>query len=232
MAKDNYWYPRDIDERAAWHANWNAQLPNFTAKYNIAADKMTQAAADNDWIQYWVAARHTADAIGEQLTKFFNTIATGDEADEPPKAINFALPPDPPAQVAPGIKARTQEIANHIKGNMAYAEADGELLGIVGDKQEPQTAEFLTADFTLRTLANYNLEATFSRNGKDAARFEIRHKGGNWQLATILTSSPGTFDVAPAAPGAAEQIEVRAILVENNQPVGNYSTIHVALIAP
>jgi hypothetical protein len=177
-------------------------------------------------------SRHAADALDQQLTKYFNTIATGSETEQPPDPIKFELPGGAPGEVAPGIKARTQEIANHIKNHMAYSEADGELLGIVADEEEAPAVETLNAEFDLRTLAGFALEATFSKQGMDAIRFEARRKGGNWQLAAVLVSSPGAFTVEPTAPGTAEQIEIRAVLLRKNQPVGNYSNIHVALVAP
>ncbi|MDQ3798454.1 MAG: hypothetical protein M3384_03295 [Acidobacteriota bacterium] len=45
-------------------------------------------------------------------------------------------------------------------------------------------------------------------------------------------SSPGTFTIEPTAPGTAEQIEARAMLLRKNQPVGNYSNIYVVHVAP
>lgn len=81
MAGD--WYPRNMDGLAAWHANWAAQLPGLAAKYGISAPVLTQVAADNDWIQYWVQARHKADNLKQQLTKYFNNIAGNDETVEP-----------------------------------------------------------------------------------------------------------------------------------------------------
>jgi hypothetical protein len=232
MAKNDYWYPRGMNERAAWHANWVIQLEPVIDKYNIAPAKLTQATADNEWMQYWVQARHVADALSEQLSKYFNAIATGNQNEAPPETVKFELPGGVPADVPPGIRARAQELAAHIKGHMNYSEADGELLGIVGDKQAEPALELLTAEFTLRTLANFGLEASFSKQGMDGIRFETRRKGGNWQMAAVLMSSPGTFSVEPTTPAVAEQIEVRAVLLRKNQPVGNYSTIHVALIAP
>lgn len=232
MSKDNYWYPRDMDEKAAWHANWNAQLPSVATKYNIAAATLAEVAADDAWIQYWVQSRHAADALDQQLTKYFNTIATGEETEQPPDPIKFELPGGAPGEVAPGIKARTRTLANHIKNHMAYSEADGELLGIVADEEAAPAVEMLDAEFELRTLAGFALEAKFPKKGMDAMRFETRRKGGNWQPSAVLVSSPGTFTVEPTAPATAEQIEVRAVLLRKNQPAGNYSTIHVALIAP
>jgi hypothetical protein len=58
----------------------------------------------------------------------------------------------------------------------------------------------MSPETSLRTLANFQLEATFKKLGMDALRFEFRYKGGNWQTAAVLLSSPGTFAVAPQTP--------------------------------
>jgi len=65
-------YPQSMDARAAWHANFIVQLLALASKYGITAGVTDQAGLDNDWMQYWVQARHDFDAISQQLTKYFN----------------------------------------------------------------------------------------------------------------------------------------------------------------
>lgn len=62
-------------------------------------------------------------------------------------------------------------------------------------------------------------------------RLEYRHKGGNWQLATIALSSPVVYNITPQAVNAAEQIEIRAIYMEKNAITGQYSPSHTVIIA-
>jgi hypothetical protein len=221
-----------MDSRALWHANFAAQIAALAAKYNISAAVLTQIAADNAWIQYWVQARHDADNLKQQLTKYFNEISGSDPTLDPPAPIVFQLQGAAPAEVPPGIEYRTREIARQIKGMANYASADGELLGIVGGKETGGDLTNLTPEFTLRTLANFELEATFKKQGMDALKFEVRHKGGNWQMGAFLLTSPGTFAVVPAVANTAEQVEVRAIFLQKNNPVGNFSDAKPAFIAP
>lgn len=229
-------YPSSRDGRAAWHANFAAQLPGALAtKYNIVAGTLAQVAADNAWMQYWVQARNDADALRQQLTQYFNIIAGRDDSLPAPAPINFALAPGSPAEVPPGIEERVREIARQIKGHISYSKADGELLGIIA----PETSEIplgpgveVSPTFTLQTLAAFELQATFSKQGNSAVKFQYRHKGGNWLPAGVLLNSPGTFAVAPAVPGVAEQIEVRAIFLLGNEEVGVYSDAKPAFIAP
>jgi hypothetical protein len=226
------WYPQNIDARMMWHQNFQAQLLNFAAKYNIDVATTTSATHDSLWMDAFVGLRDTADMFGQQLVKYFNDIAGNDTSLPAPMLPSGPTVPVLPNMPAPGIEARTREIARQIKGHMSYAAADGEALGIVGSGNVPPDPALMKPTFTLRTLANFELAATFRKQGMDAVRFEIRHKGGNWIQSAFLLTSPGTFAVAPATPGTSEQIEVRAIFVEKNSDFGNFSDIVTAFIAP
>ena len=226
------YYPTNMDALAAWWANFIIQLTALAAKYGIDGTTVGDATKDNDWIQYWVQARHDADNLSQQLTKYFNSISGNDETLEPPAPINWVLQGGVPNERPPGIEFRVRKIARDIKNSMVYAVADGELLGIVSPPPAPLNFAGMTPEFTLETLVNFELKASFRKNGMDALKFEFRHKGGNWLPAGFLVTSPGTFAVMPTTPGTAEQIEVRAFYILKNDVVGNVSDTKTALIAP
>ena len=226
------YYPSNMDALAAWWANFYVQLVALATKYGIDASAVGQAEKDNLWIQYWVQARHDADNLSQQLTKYFNAISGNDETLEPPAAINWVLAGSSPQEQPPGIEFRTRKIARDIKNSMVYAVADGELLGIVGASALPPNFAGMTPEFTLETLVNFELKASFRKNGMDALKFEFRHKGGNWMPAGFLVTSPGTFAVMPTTPGTAEQVEIRAFYILKNEIVGQVSDTKTALIAP
>ncbi|MCW5959312.1 MAG: hypothetical protein KIS76_04065 [Pyrinomonadaceae bacterium] len=75
-----------------------------------------------------------------------------------------------------------------------------------------------------QTMPNDNMEVDFRRS--DAVRVEFKKKGGTWTPGAILTSSPGTFSIIPESPGDAENLEIRAIFLQKNQPFGDYSPIY------
>ena len=193
-------YPQNIDALAAWFANFTIQFAALAAKYGLSAS-VSAVQKDNLWIQYWVPARHEADNQKQGLTKFFNAIAGNDPTLAPPSSINWSLPPAPPSDVAPGIEFRVRQLARDIKGSTKYSEADGELLGIVSPEKGDENLDQLTTEFTLRTLANFELQATFRKRGMDALKFQFRHKGGDWRSAGFLITSPGTLAIPPTTPG-------------------------------
>lgn len=225
--------PQNWAALAVWLANFSFQLQGLALKYNVPESKVTQIGLDNTWVQYWVEARNSAKQQEKQLSDYFTEIVRGDLGAPQPTQPIWELPSNPPPFVSPGINKRIREIAASIKAQKSiYTRADGELLGIV----TPEEAGFNEMEFTpevrLRSLSNYAVEADFRKYGLDALRIEYRHKNGNWQLAAILTSSPGVFNVVPTTFGNAEQIEVRAVFVVKNQIFGNYSPSYTIVIQP
>lgn len=234
MAGEDY-YPRKKEELPEWYQNFYAQLQILAGKYSIDGATVDEIKTDKNWIVYWVPAMQEIEQQVDALTSedgYFNTILKQPEGTPSPSPVAIALPAGVPAEILPGARARVRDIANFIKGNPVYVKSDGELLGIVTTAPEPLNPNTLVADCKLRTVVGFGLEATFSKQSQDGMRFEVRHKGGDWQFVTVLTSSPGTIVITPTTPGEAEQVEIRCILIKKNQMVGNYSDIKTALIAP
>lgn len=225
--------PRNPAAFAVWFANFMVQLPTLATKYGVAAAKITELGKDNDWVQYWVEARVAAEAQKKQLSDYWTAIIKGNLGAPALSEPTWALPADPPPGVPPGVYQRIREIANFIKSQKSvYTRADGELLGIVTAEEAGLNPEDFTVEVKFGSLYNYNLEADFRKFGLDAIRIEFRYKDGNWQLAAILTSSPGVFNIVPQVAGQAEQIELRAIGIKDNAPFGNYTPIFTEVIKP
>lgn len=230
MASD--WYPTKIELLPEWHTNYALHLPTLQAKYGITNQQIQDAEDDKDWIVYWVNALISIQQQLDQIEQFFQQIWKLPKGSPQPLVPAVALPPDAPAVVFVGVRSRTREIAKFIKGNPGYAKADGELLGIVTATSLPPNFGQLIADFKVRTLANFDVEIVFKKQGADGIRIEFRYKGGEWIYLTTLTSSPGVVHINPQVAGVAEQLEMRGIMIEKNQPVGNFSDTKTAFIAP
>ena len=226
------YYPAAMTARAAWHQNFENILTTLATKYNILAAQVTAHSADNAWIQYWSQARFEADVFREQLTKYCNSIGGTDPSLDTPTTPNFTSFGTVPAEVPPGIDFRVRELARHIKGHSKYAVADGELLGIVSSASGSNDLTEAAPTIKLRTLTNFQLEASFKKNGADGLRLEFRHADGPWQHAAVLLSSPGQFAIAPSVAGKAEQVEVRGVFVKKNADVGNFSDTVNGFVAP
>lgn len=226
--------PQNRDAFVVWFANFMLNLPALAAKYGISADKVTALTADNEWAQYWIPARNTAKQQDKQLSDYLTDTLKGDLGDPAIDKPTWALPVGSPSNVPPGIIKRLREVINEIKAQKSvFTQSDGELLDILTAEEAGKTAADFTAElYNLRSTANYNVEASFRKLGMDAVRVEVRHKGGNWMNVAFLTKSPGVFNVNPQTVGDAEQIELRAVFIKDNQPYGNYSPIYTITVAP
>lgn len=229
------YYPQSMDARMAWHAVFIDQLLNhgFAAKYSITFPTTTALQAISAWFNYWVPLRHSLDAYSQQVTGYFNTIAGSDENADPPSQPTFAAPEEIPDDPAPGIEKFTRDIVKQIKNSTIYAPADGEAMGIESPEPTPFNPAELRPTFKAVTREAFEIGVTFKKQGMSAVRFEFRYKGGlSWMPAGVLLSSPGAFSIAPQTPGQPEQIELRAIYMQGNNNIGQWSDIVPVLIAP
>lgn len=217
-----------------WLKNFVEQLNGALAtKYDVPAAAMTQLAADETFVIYWVNAKNTAKNQEKQLNDFVDAVVNGNLGAPAEANPDWALVTPQPTVVPPGIKKRIREIVAGIKAQKSiYTEADGELLGIIAPGDGTDFGDITPEIVNVEPLANYGVELDFRKFGLTALRVEFRHKGGNWQLAAFLTKSPGVFNIVPQTPGEAEQIEIRAIGVENNENTGNYTPTYTVVIAP
>jgi hypothetical protein len=223
--------PSNWSAFAEWTANFATQFNVLASKYNLAGE-VAQVEKDNNWVQYWVQAKYNAKQQEKQLSDFVDAIANGETGDPQPTEPAWSLPPNPPGNIAAGLKKRLRSLARQIKANPLYTTADGELLGIIGPDETALSPDDTAPELRLRSLANYAVEVDFRKLGTDALRVEIRHFSGQWILAAILTTSPGVFNVVPASGGGAELLEVRAVFLIKNQPFGNYSPTYNVTLQP
>lgn len=219
-------------EFSAWFENFTSQLTVLGTKYSVSAETLAACEADNDWVQYWIHAKTTARALEKQLTLYIDDVANGKMGKQALNDPTWSLGDAPPAAVPPGIKQRIRQIVRQIKAHPKYSSVDGELLGVIGANLSKTPLNQLQPKLQIRSMQNYKLVIKYRRDKMEAICIETRQKGGNWQMATVLTSSPGTISVTPLAPEEVEKIEVRARFQQKNQLVGNYSPIYSPIIEP
>jgi len=231
MSKD--FIPQNWAAFAAWSDNFATHLPSLAAKYGISAATLAQVQKDNDWVQFWIPMKLSGKQQLKQLEEFVKQVSNGELNAPALSDPAWELAADAPAGVKTGVKKRFREVAGFMKSQKSvYSEADGDLLGIVSAEESNLSPDGFTPDVKFHSMPNFALEAEFRKYGLDALRVEFRHKGGEWQLAATLTSSPGVFNINPTTAGITEQIELRCVFIVKNQPYGNYSPIYTAIIQP
>lgn len=230
-------YPSGMDGKAIWHKTFAANLPGLAAKYNITPAQLAAVAADNAWIQFWVAQRSAAATFASQLAAYFNSLSGNDPSLDPPVTPAFTLPV-PPAEVPPGIEFRSREIARHIKGHSSYAEPDGTLLGIIGEFSGTlSTSSSIKPKIqTAAASSNYGFTVSVSMRGKsDAWQVWASLAGENkWQNIATATGRSATVAYTPLDQDnkVPYQLHIRVQLRRSNRDYGEVSSIAPVTVNP
>jgi len=219
------WYPSAMDALSAWWANFLLRLPDFEGKYPILSTRKAELNAAGEWIQYWVAARHSFDETSKQLSKYFGTIAGNDPGADPPAPINTALPPGKPAEVPPGIESMIREVRREVVGLSNYAEADGEAMGFEATAQTPLNPNDVKPTIDVFGAANNSHFSVVVTGRGDATMWDvyILRKGGNWTKQETCSGKSADITITLTTPGDAEQIQVRVQLRKSNADYGQPS---------
>ena len=234
MALD--FYPGSMESRATWHSKFAVNVVGLAAKYNITAGQLTAITNDNTWIQFWVALRFTAATFASQLAAYFNSISGNDPSLDPPATPTFELTPGiPPDEVPPGIEFRVREIARHIKGHSSYAEADGELLKIIGDSGVGSQSAPKPTIQTFAASSNFEFSVVVSLRGNSDAWQVWGAPAGTNNWSIIATATGKSADVTWSPQGenpAPEMLHVRVQLRRSNQDYGEVSDISQVTVNP
>jgi len=229
-------YPHNMEGKAVWHANLAANIGGLAAKYNITVGQLASIAADNTWMQYWVAKRLAAATFASQLSAYFNSIAGNDPSLDPPEMPLFEQN-DGPTAVPPGIEFRVREIARHIKGHSSYAEADGTLLQIIGESgggqgigqvQQPSIQCF-------PALSNYDFAIVVTGRGS-ADSWQVQATVAStfdWQVIATATGKSANIHWMPKGEiPAPVTLLIRVQLRKNNADYGEVSAIVQVTLTP
>ena len=230
-------YPTNMEGKAIWHANFAANINAFATKYNLTAAQVDSIGTDNDWIQFWVAIRFTAATWASQLSAYFSSISGSDPTLDPPQIPGDLDLAGSPPEVPPGIEFRVREIARHIKGHSSYAEADGALLGIIGESGGGQGVGTVIKP-TIQTFAassKYEFSVVVSlRGSSDSWQVWASLAGAqNWSIIATATGKSADVTWPPIGEDAAPaMLNVRVQLRRNNQDYGEVSDISQVTVNP
>ena len=230
-------YPGNMESTATWHASFAANVGKFAAKYNITPAQLASVAADNAWVQYWVARRYAAAIFASQLASYYNSISGNDTSLDPPLTPAFELTGQPD-EVPPGIEFRARELARHIRGHSVYSEADGTMLGIIGEGGGGYGLNGVIKP-TIKTVAAAS-KYLFTVN------VNMRGVSDSWQVWATVVGENKWHNLATATGRSAEiayapadqdnkvpyQLQIRVQLRRSNKDYGQVSQISAVTVNP
>jgi hypothetical protein len=227
MIPSKNWFPGSMQERAAWFQNFATQFAAIAAALGFLPADVATVQDDNSVIQFLADAQMQFEAWADAFRQYRILItegAIGVPTPDFPDNLAFALP----NVVATGIYQRLIELVDRIRAATAYTDEIGALLGIIPSTSGPgsniPTTELKPVIKVSQSLGDYKFDVNVTRLGQEAFKIQIQRSGeSTWTDAAFATKNPCHVTATPTTPGQPERILVRAILLADNEPVGEPS---------
>lgn len=224
MIPSRKWFPSSLQDRAAWYLNFNNQLQVVGASLGMTAADLTAITNDNNVIQFLATTTVALDAYADAVRQYRIVITEHDVGDPTP-----VFPADPafalPIVIPTGAFERLDDRVKRIRTAPAYTPEIGALLGIIPSSSPSAPVGDLKPVIKLsESFGDYKFSVNVTRMGTTAYKVQIQRKDSiTWEDAAFATNNPVDVTVTPTTSGIPERILVRAILLKNNEPVGEPS---------
>ena len=230
----NYrWFPRNLAERAAWFMNFAIQFAKVALSLGFTAADITSVQDDNDVMQF-LADTDVQLAAFEKAVRQYRILITesADGSDTPafPDNPDFALP----KVIEAGMFERLDKLRTQIMAANNYTAETGALLGILPSPTDKPAPDSLKPVATVSNIVeNYTFTVHATRMGMPGYKVQIRRTGSEtWTDAAFSMTADVVVHITPTAEGQSERLQVRVILLKNNEPVGEPSDAVYVTVNP
>ena len=209
-------------------------LPQYLKDVGATGADLTAVSQDRANLAQGLTNQDVIAADGKASTAIKNIIFDGDPHTKVSDYPSFGISPLPFPDVPGGCLSRYRMLKAHLKSSAGYTKEIGLALGFETTETGAISLDGLTGAAVLKDLGNYQYEAAFRKMGATGMQFQERLKGTEkWADTKTAVSSPIVITVAaPAAEGAAVQIEVRCRPMKGNDLVGSWSPIYPLTVNP
>ncbi len=227
MANDSDWYPPTRAGQRLMFQNVDVKIDSYKGKYSLSNDYLDKVhAACLTFIEGYDKLEQNR-ATAKQMTSWFENILTGEPAGEPASNPPGFQTVNLPAGAFIGIEDVFRELMGFFKANPVYDKADGENLMIVATQADSKdladVAPVLKLDATIGNLVTVE----WVKSGFTALELQYRKAGTDmWQAADKSTEKIIEFAPPITTPGVPEKFEFRAVFLQKNVRVGEWSAIY------
>lgn len=220
------WLANDRAGRLVQAKNIAAKAPNYTTELNLTPAWISRMQLNAEVYETvfdsLAQIRATVKEMGDWAEEMYESKENEDPAPRVPSYQTITLP----AGALRGLDKTLRDFAEYAKDQSGYTEAIGLDLMIYKHPVEKPAPETLVPSFDLKFSGNFALTADFKKQGQDALQFEYQSAGeSTWQKFVALRS-PFTFQITPKTAGTPEKGYVRAIFMDGNETVGQYSPLY------
>ena len=224
MIPNPKWFPRSLQERAAWYAQFTTQVLILATSLGLTGDDTDPIVEDNGVMSFMATATVTSDAYIDAIRNYRRVITEGDIGDPTPgfpAGIALTLP----SVIPTGLFERLDDLVKRIRVAPAYTEETGALLGITpsGSLHIPigDVPPVITASVDPGNI----VEVKFVKGQSDGIYIETNVDGGGWTFKEKAIKSPAVFDVEANPADTPRGVQIRARFLDGNAPVGDWCDI-------
>jgi len=224
MIPSRLWFPTNFAARADWYKNFAEQFAVLAAGLGFTPADVTAVENDNEVMQFLAGVVVEMKAYEDAVRQYRIIITESDVGQMTPM-----FPANPamtlPTVIPTGIFERLIKLVDRIRLAATYTNEIGAMLGILPSQPAPPDPNTMQPTIKAAALfTSYKFDANVTRMGMKGFKVQIRRMDSEvWTDAGFGTSSPLEITVAPTTPGQPERLQVRAILLKNNEPVGQPS---------
>lgn len=221
MTPNKTYIPAALQERAAWFQIFADGFTQVGTTLGFLPADVTQVLNDNEDYQFCASSALTIAAYSKAARQYRLTVTEGNVGDPAPQfPTNPSL--NPPNQVPTGIWERLDELVKRIRVAPAYTPEIGALLGIIpASPARPPVSELKPTVTVSEAVDPYSFTMKATRFGLSAYKVQIQRNGsGNWVDNGFAQNNPHTVTISPTTAGQPERVLVRAVLMQNSEPVG------------
>lgn len=224
----NHYYPRRLQERGPWHANFAAQAAATGAAYGLSPADVAQIQTDAANVRLIVQWSEAVDAFAQAVTAYRESLLHGDRNKPAP------APPVAPAALSLGVGSmlgiveRTRRFIRVVKSSQGYTRAVGESYGIV----PPERAKPGTPRVSAEAFPGTRVRLRLFKAGYTLFAIDSRRGGGDWEQIGFSSRAVYLDDRAPLVLGQPERREYRVQGIVGNTRTGDLSDVAVVITLP
>lgn len=220
-----YWLPHGLPQQAMLISNFRTKIGEYGAPLGLSPAEVAAAVALCDSFLAACNLTEQCRATMMAMTAWRDRILFGkpDLAPAPPPP---AFPVPAPASYSQGVIKQFMLLRDRVLAAPGYTAAIGEDLGVIGPEKLRPAPGSITPELKAEVSTGFRVTLSGSMQGMDALRVEYSRDGSAFRTVAFLTTTPGGFQITPENPNQPEKGFLRAVYINKNDQVGNFSAIY------
>lgn len=224
MIPSNRWFPQSLPARALWMLNFAKQFAIVAMSLGFTQADIDSVENDNSVMQFLADIFNQIKAYEDAVRQYRIQITENDigkPTPQFPKAPSLSLPVDVPT----GIFERIDRMRSKIMLADGYTDEIGALLGILPKNTErPPESDLKPVATVTPKFSGYKYTVHATRMGKPGYKVQLRRMDSDaWADQAQSQTADIELTATPTVAGQPERVQIRVLLIEKNEVVGEPS---------